>query len=111
MQTKAREGSRASDRLAHLLSGQRKGPRYQSSAAGCRCWNTRFVLTQPCPPLCYPRLSGPLPSTDLAELEEAKNAHIADLMAQHEAAFRDMSAYYNQVARLGWLRWGNGPPS
>lgn len=41
--------------------------------------------------------TGCLLPADLAELEAGKNAHIADLMARHEAAFRDMQAYYSQA--------------
>ncbi|KAL4423403.1 hypothetical protein ABPG77_009981 [Micractinium sp. CCAP 211/92] len=36
-------------------------------------------------------------AADLADLEEVKSAHIADLMTRHEAAFKDMQAYYSQV--------------
>lgn len=36
-------------------------------------------------------------ATELAEVEERKNKHIADLVRSHDAAFLDMKNYYNDV--------------
>ena len=40
----------------------------------------------------------PLPAqVDIHEIEERKNLHINDLMKNHEKAFGQMKAYYNDI--------------
>lgn len=34
---------------------------------------------------------------EITEIEERKNAQIADLMRDHEVAFKDMKNYYNDI--------------
>lgn len=34
---------------------------------------------------------------EISEVEERKNAHIAELTKQHEKAFNDMKNYYNDI--------------
>lgn len=36
---------------------------------------------------------------EIHELEERKNQHINDLMANHEQSFREMKEYYNDITR------------
>jgi len=36
---------------------------------------------------------------EIHEIEERKNAHINDLMKNHEEAFKDMKEYYNDITR------------
>ena len=36
---------------------------------------------------------------EIHEIEERKNAHINDLMQNHEKAFREMKQYYNDITK------------
>jgi len=36
---------------------------------------------------------------EIHEIEERKNDHINQLMAQHEHAFREMKDYYNDITK------------
>lgn len=36
---------------------------------------------------------------EIHEIEERKNNHINDLMVNHEAAFREMKQYYNDITK------------
>ena len=50
--------------------------------------------------LTTPPLPPPPPThTELTEAEQRAAAHVASLMARHEAAFRDMRTYYQQVTK------------
>jgi len=43
---------------------------------------------------------------EIHEIEERKNQHINDLMRNHEAAFAELKAYYNDITRenLGLIK-------